>query len=309
MTDADVDGSHIRTLLLTFFYRQMPELLARGNIYIAQPPLYKIKKGKQEQYLKDDAALYNHLAQLALEDAAIYPGVNHAPIAGIALEKLITQYREATAAIQRLSRRYPAEVLEALIYQPPLTIELCQQAEFMQQWAYQFESYLSAIASSSIRYAVTLTEYHERSILLPAVTVFLHGLDHYTLFNYEFLNSSEYRHFTELGKQIRGLLEEGAFVKREERQQNVKTFKEAYNWLMEEGKRGQGIQRYKGLGEMNPGQLWETTMDPTTRRLLRVNIEDAVSADQIFTTLMGDQVEPRRAFIEQNALAVSNLDV
>jgi DNA gyrase subunit B len=309
MTDADVDGSHIRTLLLTFFYRQMRELVERGHIYIAQPPLYKIKKGKQEQYLKDDAALDVYLAQIALDEASLFPDTSHPPITGVGLENLFTHYRTATATMKRLARRYPELVLEQMINLPALTTAQLNQREAVTVWSQQLQAQLTAHAAKGTRYTTSVIENTERSIFLPNITVHTHGVESEYLLGYDLFNSGEYRYLLELGEKLQGLLSSSAYVRRGERQQAVNSFKEAFNWLMEEAKRGQAIQRYKGLGEMNPEQLWETTMDPGTRRMLRVTVEDAISADQIFTTLMGDQVDPRRAFIEQNALAVSNLDV
>lgn len=309
MTDADIDGSHIRTLLLTFFYRQMQELITRGYVYIAQPPLYKVKKGKQEQYLKDDAALDAHLAQVALENAALYPTADGLPISGVALENLMTHFRLAKGMIGRLARRYPLVVLEELLNVSPLKVDSLQDKDAMSSWIAQLQANLENIADESTRYTIRLIENTERHIFLPELTILTHGVDHQVVLGYDFFNSGEYQHIAELSAKCEGLIGPGGFVTRDERRQAVSNFKQVYEWLMEEAKRGQMIQRYKGLGEMNPDQLWETTMDPSTRRLLRVTIEDAVSADQIFTTLMGDQVDPRRNFIEQNALSVANLDV
>lgn len=309
MTDADVDGSHIRTLLLTFFYRQMHELIERGYIYIAQPPLYKIKKGKQEQYLKDDTALDIYLSQIALEDAALIPNENTPAITGIGLENLFTHYRTAAAAIKRLARRYPHAVLDEIINLPALRPEQLAQQDVMNTWTQQLQKQLSANAENGTRLTVTVIENTERQVFLPAINILEHGVEHQYTFGYEFFHSGEYRYLLELAEKLQGLIGTAAQVRRGDRQLAINNFKQAFEWLMEEAKRGQTIQRYKGLGEMNPDQLWETTMDPATRRMLRVTIEDAISADQIFTTLMGDQVEPRREFIEQNALSVTNLDV
>ena len=307
MTDADVDGSHIRTLLLTLFYRQMRELVERGHIYIAQPPLYKIKKGKQEQYLKDDVALENYLVQVALEGAVLHPGATEAPIHGVGLENLITHYRTVKNSMTRLARRYPILVLEELINIHAIRTEQLTQQEVIKNWTQQLQMRFESFAMSGTHYKFSVSENQGR--FLPTVQVIVHGIEHRYVLTSEFFSSAEYHYLAELSEKLQGLLKPDAYIQRAERQQAVKTFKEVYEWLMEEAKRGQTIQRYKGLGEMNPEQLWETTMDPATRRLLRVTIEDAISADQIFTTLMGDQVDPRRTFIEQNALAVSNLDI
>lgn len=309
MTDADVDGSHIRTLLLTFFYRQMHELIERGYIYIAQPPLYKIKKGKQEQYLKDDIALDAYLAQIALEDAALYPASGQLPLKGIGLENLFTHYRTVMATITRLQRRYPMAVLEEAIMMPMLAVAQLKEYAAVKLWCDELQVRLTKTKDKGTRYYVSIEENKETQQFLPYFTVHTHGIDTHSILGADFFNSGDYRYILELGNKLHGLIGAGAYIERDGRQQSINNFKEAYVWLMEEAKRGQTIQRYKGLGEMNPEQLWETTMDPAVRRMLKVSIEDAVAADQIFTTLMGDQVDPRREFIEQNALAVSNLDV
>lgn len=310
MTDADVDGSHIRTLLLTFFFRQMRELVERGHIYIAQPPLYKISKGKQEQYLKDEEALTAFLTQAALEDASLHVNEEAPAISGSALEELVAQYRAVMATIDRLSRLYPPEVMEQMIYMPALGVETLAERDKVEAWAREMEARLVANnQTGSHRYAVSVEEDPERHVFLPRIDVTAHGLlTSYTL-SHDFFSSGEYQSFVKLGETLSGLMEEGAYVRRGERRKAISSFAEALDWLMNESRRGYTIQRYKGLGEMNPEQLWETTMDPATRRLLKVTVEDAIAADQIFTTLMGDNVEPRREFIETNALAVANLDI
>lgn len=309
MTDADVDGSHIRTLLLTFFYRQMPELIERGHVYIAQPPLFKVKKGKQEQYMKDNEALEISLVQSALDNAFLHLGDGHAPISGPGLEKLVLEYHAAMAIITRLSRRYPSALLKAFIYLPPVEDVNLAQRDFVEGLVQQIQERLDANPEESTQYTVEIVQDPEKHIWLPSVTVQYHGVFHNSVINKDLFISSEYRKLTALGAKLNGLLQSGAYVKRGEKQQPISSFAEAVEWLMAEAKKGQTIQRYKGLGEMNPDQLWETTMDPGTRRLLQVTIEDAVTADKIFTTLMGDQVEPRREFIETNALDVINLDI
>lgn len=309
MTDADVDGSHIRTLLLTFFYRQMPELITRGYIYIAQPPLYKVKKGKQEQYLKDDNALEEHLAQIALDGAALFPGKDQPPISNVALEDLMASFRRISVLVARLSRRYPKSVLEELVHMPLLGAEQLQQRSVVENWVTEFQTKLLNIVEEGTRYTVIVVENSERQIYLPCLTMTIHGSESKYVFGYDFFVSNEYKTIAELSHKLQDLIGQGALAQRDERKHKVRDFKSAFEWFMLEAKKGLSVQRYKGLGEMNPEQLWETTMDPTTRRLLQVTVEDAVSADQIFTTLMGDQVDPRRAFIEQNALAVENLDV
>lgn len=309
MTDADVDGSHIRTLLLTFFYRQMPELIERGYIYIAQPPLYKVKKGKQEQYMKDDEALDASLIQAALEDSALHVNASAPPINGVALEKLVLEYQAVNAIINRLSKRYPSAFLKTLIYMPKLEESHLAQQDFMIATGKEIEARLGNGSSSTpINYQVDILE-DEKHNWLPTLLVSHHGANHKYVINKELFMSSEYRKLTDLGMKLADLLQKGAYVQRGEKQFNISSFSQAVDWLITEAKKGQTIQRYKGLGEMNPDQLWETTMNPETRRMLQVTIEDAVAADKIFTTLMGDQVEPRREFIEANALDAINLDV
>lgn len=310
MTDADVDGSHIRTLLLTFFFRQMRELIERGHIYIAQPPLYKISKGKQEQYLKDEAAMTDFLTQAALEGSSLHVNADAPGIGGEGLEKLVGQYRKVMATIERLSRLYPAEILQKMIYLPALRAEHLADQGHMQQWCDQMLARFSLdTRAGSQKYIISVREDNERHLFLPQVEIIAHGISNHYPFNHEFFQSGEYASIVALGENLESLIEEGAYIQRGERKQPVSNFAEALDWLMKESRKGYNIQRYKGLGEMNPEQLWETTMNPETRRMLRVTIQDAIAADQIFTTLMGDQVEPRRDFIESNALAVANLDV
>lgn len=309
MTDADVDGSHIRTLLLTFFYRQMPELIERGYIYIAQPPLYRVKKGKQEQYVKDDDDLQRYLTAIALEDAELYVNRQSAPIKGKPLEDLVQHYQQILSRIKRLSQKYPSALLEALLEMPVVEEHHLSEAQRMHEWSKRLGAHLNQHGMEGNRFEVKLVEDKEKNKHLPEIITEQHGLTtHYPL-SVEFFSSKEYHQLSEFGKEIHHLLEAGAFVKREGKEMEVSTFKQAWAWLLEEAKRGQQITRYKGLGEMNPDQLWATTMDPSTRRLLVVRVEDAIEADQIFTTLMGDNVEPRRDFIEENALHAVNLDV
>jgi len=311
MTDADVDGSHIRTLLLTFFYRQMPELIERGYIYIAQPPLFKIKKGKQEQYIKDADALDACMVQSALDGALLYLGNDAPPISGAGLESLILEHQAASSVIKRLSKRYhyPEAVLEVLIHTVSIDEAKLAQHDYMLARATEMSEKLSAYHDAAMNYKVELIEDKEKNAWLPSVTVGHHGMQTNILINKELFLSSEYRKLTALGAKLKDLLHLGAYIQRGEKQLPVTSFAQAVTWLLEEAKKGQSIQRYKGLGEMNPDQLRETTMNPETRRMLQVRVEDAVAADKIFTTLMGDQVEPRRAFIELNALEVINLDI
>jgi DNA gyrase subunit B len=309
MTDADVDGSHIRTLLLTFFYRQMPEIIERGYIYIAQPPLYKIKKGKQEQYLKDDDSLTKYLTSIALDNASIHVNEDAPAIAGIALETMVNQYQETVTMIARINRLMPEVILNKLIYSFTLDPEDVNDAQKLNDFAEEFTKELTLDEVDGATYTFEIRHNSERNNWFVVIIIRLHGIDNEYRIDQEFINSNEYKRLKALNLAINGIIESGGYVKRNDKIKPVSTFVDALNWLMAESKRGQYIQRYKGLGEMNPGQLWETTMDPASRRMLQVTIEDAVGADQLFTTLMGDQVEPRRAFIEENALKVANLDV
>ncbi len=310
MTDADVDGSHIRTLLLTFFFRQMRELVERGHIFIAQPPLYKIRKGKQEQYLKDDIELASYQTQIALEGASLHVNADAPGIAEDSLEALVKQYHEAYAIISRLARIYPTEVLEAMIFTDLLPeADLTDQTK-VQHWVDSLTASLQAKHPGvSANYTLRISEDRERHTYLPEAVLNLHGLERTYPFNGDFFHSGEYRTLAELGKTLDGLVEEGAFVKRGEKTKEVRSFGEAIEWLTQDAMKGHYLQRYKGLGEMNPDQLWDTTMNPETRRMLQVTIDDAIGADQLFNTLMGDQVDPRREFIEDNALAAEYLDI
>jgi len=309
MTDADVDGSHIRTLLLTFFFRQMPELIERGHVFIAQPPLYKIAKGKQHQYLKDDEALEQHLTQSALESASIFVNPDAPAIAGSGLEDLVKQFRGVDATVERLGRLYAPEVLWEMVYGATLAEDAMQDEGAVQAFSDQLSERLQTGGTKGSKYSVIVRKDTERQLFFPVVKVLAHGVETETEYHHEFFGSGEYRSLVALGETINGLIEEGGYFQRGEKQFHTTSFAEGLEWLMAEARKGHTIQRYKGLGEMNPDQLWETTMDPEVRRMLKVTIEDAIAADQIFTTLMGDQVEPRRDFIEDNALSVANLDV
>jgi DNA gyrase subunit B len=301
MTDADVDGSHIRTLLLTFFYRQMPELFERGHIYIAQPPLYKLKHGKTERYLKDDHELKQYLLKLALAEAELYPAAEAAALNQETLALVAKEYFLAEAVIDRMSRLIDPAVLHTLL--AGVEVDIADENTAAQTAA----RLKAAIPDAGLEIEAKYDEKTETWRLLMKRAQ--HGNQRITALDREFLQSGDYEQIKKTAQVLQGLLSPGAYVKRGEHRRQVADVKEALNWLLDEVRQGLGIQRYKGLGEMNPEQLWETTMDPKVRRLLRAQIEDAISADEIFTTLMGDLVDPRRAFIENNALGVRNLDI
>ena len=309
MTDADVDGSHIRTLLLTFFYRQMRELVERGHIYIAQPPLYKVKKGKQERYVKDDKELNAYLLQLAIEGAHLHLAEDLPAVSDLALEGLALQYIKILAIFERLERHIPAEILEELVDLSALDETMLLDEKAMGEWGDKLAERLNAKSESSLSYTVSVKGDDDSNQYGLTLDKRLHGITSRSELNPAFFNSADYQLIAQFVEQVGDMLGEQSYVRRGERQQSASKFGEVYHWLMREARKGLNIQRYKGLGEMNPDQLWETTMDPENRRLLNVRIEDAIAADEVFTTLMGDQVEPRRLFIETNALNVNNLDV
>jgi DNA gyrase subunit B len=310
MTDADVDGAHIRTLLLTFFYRQMLELVERGYVYIAQPPLYKVKKGKQETYVKDDVSLQEYLTSMALDEASLHVNAEAPALSGAGLEKLVNDFRTVQADVKRLSQLYDSRILNALVDLPKLDVEDLKDSNKVRSWVDQLQELLIGDGKiGATRFELEVIQDQERNEFNPQINVIHHGNDKKYTLDKSFFASGEYRKMIDLGKNTSDLMEVGAYIQRGAKQQEVSTFKEALDWLMSQSRRGIAIQRYKGLGEMNPDQLWDTTMDPDSRRMLQVTIEDAVAADQLFATLMGDDVEPRRDFIESNALAVANLDV
>jgi DNA gyrase subunit B len=316
MTDADVDGSHIRTLLLTFFYRQMPELIERGHVYIAQPPLYKIKRGKQEVYVKDDAELDAYLLSSALDNASLFVNDEAPALSGAQLETLAKEHLAVETIIARLSSRYDEVVLRAIGRLPAVGPDAVDDIDALAAWAQQLDAVLPkhtgdrAGNGSAGSYTAELEPGDEGGEgVRIAITRVQHGLGTTRYLPREFFSTNEYRYIMKLADTLAGMFGGGAFAKRGEREAPVSNLAEAVEWLMSEARRGQNIQRYKGLGEMNPDQLWDTTVNPETRRLMQVKIEDAVKADEIFTTLMGDQVEPRREFIEKNALTVENLDI
>ena len=309
MTDADVDGSHIRTLLLTFFYRQMPLLIEHGHIYIAQPPLYKMKKGKVEHYLKDDIELNAVLLQQALEGAELFAEPTQPSMSGSALEILARRWMEVAAIMKRSARRYDQRVLEQLLYMPEVSLANHDDPAWIGSWGAALETQLNAHDDASRRYRVRVLTNVDTAAPKLLVSRAEHGSTTEKHIHREFFESAEYRRIADLSRALSGLVQPGGYVAKGETRQEISSFKQAIDWLLDQARKGQVIQRYKGLGEMNPGQLWDTTINPQTRRLVRVRIEDAQAANDIFATLMGDQVEPRRDFIEKNALAVANLDI
>jgi len=309
MTDADVDGSHIRTLLLTFFYRQMPELVERGHIYIAMPPLYKVKKGKHSEYIKDDDALDAYLLRLAIDGAGLHPSADAPAISGNALETLLKQLRHAQQALSRLSRRFPQRLLNPMLHVPALSSDALTDPTAVEAWMTTLCDYITkngkhdGVRAKGHLEKVPETDWYETIIELAH-----HGVTHHYTLSPDFFHCADYQLVREAEASLRDLLEEGAYIQKGEKSEAIRVIQDAVDFLYKEAKRGLNIQRYKGLGEMNPDQLWETTMDPETRRMMVVNIEDAIQADLMFSTLMGDQVEPRRQFIQDNAVLAENID-
>jgi DNA gyrase subunit B len=287
----------------------MPELIELGYIYIAQPPLYKVRKGKQEYYVKDDIELNDYLLQLAIDKAELYLNAEAPPIRGPALESLAREYLAVAATIERLKRRLDSQILQALIYMAPVTEEMIEDRVALSDWLRELSDRINTDRWGEARYELDLRSGQGAAAVRITWTRRVHGIETTGEVTEDFFHSAEYRSILALGEKLEGLLGEGARIERGERHREINSFRQALDWLMDEARRGQHIQRYKGLGEMNPGQLWETTMNTETRRLMQINIEDAVAADDVFTTLMGDHVEPRREFIERNALAVGNLDI
>jgi DNA gyrase subunit B len=308
MTDADIDGAHIRTLLLTFFYRQMPELITGGFVYIAQPPLYKVQKGKQERYLKDDAAFEQYFAQIALDEAILYPHEDALGIEGKQLASLINHFRTTRKCLNQWRKHCPEYILEILLDLPPFPVEQLKNQIGLEQYCAQWQQALQNTWGNEVTYYQIDTYEFDSDIRLPTITTTICGTVQVYKIPYEFFIGNGYLKLLQLQEKIQSLRLKSAYIQRVNKKQAIKNIKQAWEWLLSEAKRGQTIQRFKGLGEMNPEQLWETTMNPETRRLFRVTIPDAITADYICTTLMGDQVEPRRQFIEQNALE-GNVDV
>jgi len=305
MTDADVDGSHIRTLLLTFFYRQMPELIERGHIYIGQPPLYKVKQGKQEHYLKDDAEMNQFMLARAMDNAALVFDPDAPPLSGEALEGLLRDYMAVKAASARLAIRFDSLFLDQLVDTKPFSYDW--PLKETQQWCDEIVEKMNQHTPPSVNYSLQADDSGNETELLLSKTIY--GVVETTELRRDFFRSPEYRLISKLAETLHDLVQAGAVVHRGKSEHAIDCFADAHDWLMSESRKGRTFQRFKGLGEMNPEQLWDTTINPETRRLLKVTIEDAFAADEIFTILMGDEVEPRRAFIEKNALYVTNLDV
>lgn len=303
MTDADVDGSHIRTLLLTFFFRQMPELVERGNIYIAQPPLYKIKKGKHEQYLKDGDALEAYLISSSIDELALHVNPQAPAIRGDVLQQIISDYQTSQKTLARLGQRYPASILQALLQVPVFHVEQSHDKESTTAWAEALKDKVATI-QPSLNPQIEVVQFGEEGhyTYWPRMTVYVHNLPQHYLLESALLQSNEYARLIKSSQSWLSLLEEGAYLQRGDRQIPVQSFSTVWNQIMQDSRRGLTVQRYKGLGEMNAEQLWETTMNPENRRMLQVTIEDAIQADHMFSCLMGDDVEPRRIFIEENAL-------
>ena len=305
MTDADVDGSHIRTLLLTFFYRQLPDLIEQGYVYIAQPPLYKVKKGKQERYLKDDNQRESYFMELALDGASLLPTANGTPIEGDELAEIAKDYLVMKQELERLSKRYHPHILTVLQQMPRLQPQDCLNEEVVSSWFKEVCEQLQTGKTNGSLYAMEIFPAEVGQGYGAKITINTHGIELVNIFQPDFFASPEYKNLVSLEERLET---QQSSIRRGDNVKDISSLKEGFDWLLEETAQGLHVQRYKGLGEMNPDQLWETTMDSSTRSLSQVRIEDAVAADEIFTTLMGDQVEPRRDFIEQNALTVENLD-
>ena len=303
MTDADVDGSHIRTLLLTFFFRQMPELIARGHIYIAQPPLYKVKKGRRETYVKDDGELADYFLGLALEGSRLFAGRAAPEMEHAEFEALAERYQALLVRLNALSQVYPVAVTRPLIDLPIVDLDMLRDAGSVAAWCRELNLALGEAAKVDMEFDL------EHRAYCPVIEIVDRGMTERVLLPRSFFAGPDYRAIADLAESLDGLLKEGARVERGDRSREVLIFGDVVEWISAEARRGVDIQRYKGLGEMNPEQLWNTTMDPVVRRMLRVTVDDAVAADQMFTTLMGDHVEPRRDFIQSNALSVVNLDI
>ena len=303
MTDADVDGSHIRTLLLTFFFRQMLELITRGHIYIAQPPLYKVKKGRKEHYVKDDGELADYFLQSALDGSRLYTSADTPAMEPGKFEALAKRYQALLVRLKTLSQVYPVAVTRPLMDLPIVDLEMLRDEQAVADWCRALNLALGEAVRVEVEFDV------EHRAYCPRIELVDRGMTEWVLLPRSFFAGSDYRAIADLAESLDGLLQDGAHVERGDKSRLVSVFGEVVEWISAEARRGVDIQRYKGLGEMNPDQLWNTTMDPMARRMLRVTVDDAVAADQMFATLMGDHVEPRREFIQSNALSVVNLDI
>ncbi|QOI10828.1 DNA topoisomerase (ATP-hydrolyzing) subunit B [Blochmannia endosymbiont of Colobopsis nipponica] len=311
MTDADVDGSHIRTLLLTFFYRHMPEIIERGHVFIAQPPLYKVQRGKEEKYIKDEDAMHRYQISIAVNDSILHTDLSGtgSTLSGPKLEKLVTEYYAMRNIIDNMSCFYPVLLLEMIMYSSVLTKNDLEDANKMYSWTRLLVKKLNDNATIGSNYNFSLRKNLSLNLFEPMISLKKHGLDINYLLSFDFMNSKEYSKLVSFGNKLNNLFSSDVYVQRGKNYHKVASFEKTMDWLIKESQKGLIIQRYKGLGEMNPAQLWSTTMDPKNRRMLRVTIKDAFAADQLFTTLMGDAVEPRRLFIEENALKVINIDI
>ena len=310
MTDADVDGSHIRTLLLTFFFRQLPELIENGYVYIAQPPLFKMKKGRQERYIKDEEELDAYFLQNGLDSARLHVNKDAPSMSDEGLESLSREYLDVMDRLNILTRSIPVEITQPLLLVQPVDSELLDNELEMKSWSKMFEQRLNKDAGDgNNQYQVDVLSETRNETKGVQITYKRHGITETVTLDQDFFISIDYSRISKMAEKIYDLLDEGAYVERSDRRNDITSFPEALDWLLSESRRGVDMQRYKGLGEMNSDQLWDTTMDPEERRMLLVTVEDAISADQMFTTLMGEHVEPRREFIEANALSVVNLDV
>ena len=309
MTDADVDGAHIKTLLLTFFFRHMPELIERGHVLIAQPPLYKMKRGKTERYIKDEAELTSYILEVALEDARLIPTQGAEPVTGPELRKLAEDYYQVQGRVEKLKRVFPSEVLEKVVYIERLTAEMLADQNQVQTWLDKLAAAMADSHTSQVQYQFDVIKDQERNLYYPQIGVINHGVRRDYVFTLDFIESHDYQTFTDFGTRASNLVKADGEIQKGEKSEPITDFEMGLEWLQKEALRGHARQRYKGLGEMNPDQLWETTMDPAARSMLKVTIEDAVAADHMFNTLMGDHVEPRKNFIVDNALSVANLDV
>ena len=306
MTDADIDGSHIRTLLLTFFFRQMRELIEHGHVLIAQPPLFKVKRGRQERFIKDELELDEHFLRVALDGTALHTNAKSPAMEAELLESVAGRYVELLNRLRDISRSYPVLVTEALTRVATVDSVMLRDEAAIGAWC---KTLNDAMAVADIEIQVATMYDDNRGSYNVEITQTQHTVERTTVLDAGFFNSPDYARIRTMASELEGLVEEGAYIERGERTKEIKSFGEGLEWILSEARRGTDIQRYKGLGEMNPDQLADTTMDPETRSMLRVRIEDAIAADHIFTTLMGSQVEPRREFIETNALSVANLDV